>query len=139
MAKVKTCKWWIVIGNTITNKILSIQKVTLKSKIVKSINLICPLEIDNSSIKVYILSDSYFGLDQEYSLPFLSRNKYITSKYYTNSFDDILSDHLKKRNLTKVNVNDKEEGDKFDITYAVTDEKEENEEFIEEDIVYDNW
>ncbi len=79
--KIKNCRWFIIIGNVKTNEVLAFEKLAFKEKRNRKINFTAPKEIDEDSIKLYIMSDSYFGLDQEYNLNLKQINKGIMDKY----------------------------------------------------------
>jgi activating signal cointegrator complex subunit 3 len=78
--KIKSCRWFIVIGNESTNEILAFEKVSFKEKITKNIVFTTPCVIDDNSLQVYIISDSYFGIDQQYSIRLQSINNMIIRK-----------------------------------------------------------
>ncbi len=46
-------------------KFLVFEKVSFKEKVFKNNTFIAPKEIDNDSLILYIISDSYFGLEQK--------------------------------------------------------------------------
>ena len=58
--------WWIVIGDPKTNTLLSIKRISLQQK-AKDIKLdfVAP-QPAKYSYKLYFMSDSYLGCDQEY-------------------------------------------------------------------------
>ena len=78
--KIKSCRWFIVIGNERTNEILAFEKVSFKEKVTKNIVFTTPCVIDDNSLQVYIISDSYFGIDQQYSIRLQSINNMIIRK-----------------------------------------------------------
>ena len=79
--KIKNCRWFVIIGNIKTNEVLAFEKIAFKEKRNRKINFTAPKDIDEDSIKLYIMSDSYFGLDQEYNLNLKQINKGIMDKY----------------------------------------------------------
>jgi len=79
--KIKNCRWFVIVGNVKTNEVLAFEKIAFKEKRNRKINFMAPREIDEDSIKLYIMSDSYFGLDQEYNLNLKQINKGIMDKY----------------------------------------------------------
>ena len=79
--KIKNCRWFIIIGNVKTNEVLAFEKVAFKEKRNCKITFTAPKNIDEDSIKLYIMSDSYFGLDQEYNINLKQINKGIMDKY----------------------------------------------------------
>ena len=61
--------WWVVIGNASNNSLLSIKRVNLvKSQKVK-LQFLAPEEAGDYNLKLYLISDSYMGCDQEFDLP----------------------------------------------------------------------
>ena len=79
--KIKNGRWFVIIGNVKTNEVLAFEKLAFKEKRNKKINFTAPKDIDEDSIKLYIMSDSYFGLDQEYNINLKQINKGIMDKY----------------------------------------------------------
>jgi pre-mRNA-splicing helicase BRR2 len=61
--------WWIVVGNTKTNSLLSLKRVTLQRKQQVMLEFIAPEEPGDYSLTLFCMSDSYLGCDQEYSVP----------------------------------------------------------------------
>lgn len=61
--------WWIVIGNTKTNSLLSLKRVTLQRKQQVMLEFIAPEEPGDYSLTLFCMSDSYLGCDQEYIVP----------------------------------------------------------------------
>jgi len=60
--------WWIVIGDPKTNQLVSIKRVIVKKKSKTKVEFIAP-EPGEYTYKLYFMSDSYLGVDQEYDLP----------------------------------------------------------------------
>ena len=121
--KMKNCRWFIIIGNIKTNEILAFEKIAFKEKRNRKINFTAPKNIDEDSIKLYIISDSYFGLDQEYNLNLKQINKGIKDKY------GIIE--LKEKVEDKKIENDDEEVEKE--TQKGEDEED------DEDLYLENW
>ena len=126
--KIKSGRWFIIVGNTKTNEVLAFEKVAFKEKKNKKINFTAPENIDESSIKLYIMSDSYFGLDQEYNLNLQQINKGIMDKYGIIEIKD------KKVEKEEKSEDKKEEND--DVEKET--QKDENEE-DDEDLYLENW
>lgn len=60
--------WWLVVGDTKSNQLLAIKRVSLQRKSkVKLDNITAPSEPGNKSFTLYFMCDSYMGCDQEYS------------------------------------------------------------------------
>ena len=123
--KKKNCRWFIILGNVKTNEVLAFEKVAFKEKRNCKITFTAPNIIDEDSIKLYIMSDSYFGLDQEYNINLKKINKGIMDKY------GIIEIKQKKEIEDKDN---KENGeDKFDEETQKDDDED------EEDLYLENW
>jgi len=68
LPKEKMEGWWLVVGDTRANKVLSIKRVGLvKSQKVK-LEFVAP-EAGDHSLTLFCMSDSYLGCDQEYQMP----------------------------------------------------------------------
>ena len=124
--KIKNCRWFIIIGNVKTNEVLAFEKVTFKEKRNCKITFTAPKNIDEDSIKLYIMSDSYFGLDQEYNINLKKINKGIMDKF------GIIEIKQKKEEKDEDNKKDVED-DKFD------EETQKDEDENEEDYYLENW
>jgi pre-mRNA-splicing helicase BRR2 len=61
--------WWIVVGDTSTNSLLSLKKVSLRQKQKVVLEFIAPEEPGDYNLTLFCMSDSYLGCDQEYSVP----------------------------------------------------------------------
>ena len=125
--KIKNCRWFIIIGNVKTNEVLAFEKIGFKEKRNKTINFTAPKEIDEDSIKLYIMSDSYFGLDQEYNINLKEINKGIMDKY------GIIEIKQNKKSDEDKNK-DKEDEDVEKETQKGDDDEED-----EEDLYLENW
>ena len=124
--KIKNCRWFIILGNVKTNEVLAFEKVAFKEKKNSKITFTAPKNIDENSIKLYIMSDSYFGLDQEYNINLKKINKGIMDKY------GIIEIKQKKDIEDKDNVIENED-DKDD------EETQKDEGENEEDLYLENW
>ena len=123
-SKIKNCRWFVIVGNVKTNEVLAFEKIAFKEKRNRKINFMAPREIDEDSIKLYILSDSYFGLDQEYNLNLKQINKGIMDKY------GIIEIKQKKDIDEKENEKEDEKSEK---------ETQRDEEEDPEDLYLENW
>lgn len=72
--------WWVVVGDSNNNSLVSIKRVTLQQKAKVKLELIAPAP-GLHSYTIYFMSDSYTGCDQEYKFN-------IEVKEDTNSDDD---------------------------------------------------
>ncbi|GFQ00264.1 U5 small nuclear ribonucleoprotein 200 kDa helicase [Phtheirospermum japonicum] len=59
--------WWLVVGDTKTNQLLAIKRVTLQRKSRVKLDFTAPTEPGKRSYTLYFMCDSYLGCDQEYS------------------------------------------------------------------------
>merc|ERR1712112_348703 len=57
--------WWVVIGDSKTNSLLSIKRLTLQQKAKFKLDFVAP-RAGQYSYSLYFKSDSYMGCDQEY-------------------------------------------------------------------------
>jgi len=58
--------WWVVIGDTKTNTLHSIKRLTLNQKAKIKLDYTAPSTINSHSYVLYLMSDAYVGCDQEY-------------------------------------------------------------------------
>ena len=128
--KIKNCRWFIILGNVKTNEVLAFEKVAFKEKRNIKINFTVPKNIDEDSIKLYIISDSYFGLDQEYNINLKQINKGIMDKY---GIIEIKPKQEKEEKEEKDDNGDKNDEDKFD------EETQKDEGENDEDLYLENW
>ena len=117
--KIKSCRWFIVIGNVKTNTILGFEKISFKERVTKSIEFSLPEVIDNDSLMLYVLSDTYFGLDQQYEIHLKDINKMIMEKY---GLVELPPADLPKKAEKKDDDSDKE---------TKKDDEEDDEDFLE--------
>ena len=61
--------WWIVIGDTSTNALLSLKRVNLRRKQKVGLEFLAPDDAGDYDLTLFCMSDSYLGCDQEYSMP----------------------------------------------------------------------
>ena len=99
-----------------------------KEKIFRNISFIAPKEIDNDSLVLYIISDSYFGLDQQYNIRLLDINKGIMDKF---GIIEV------KNNNKEFEKEDKDDNNNSQSDDDVETKKDENEQ--EDDIFLENW
>ncbi|XP_067928050.1 U5 small nuclear ribonucleoprotein 200 kDa helicase-like [Watersipora subatra] len=57
--------WWLVIGDSKTNSLISIKRLTLAQKVKVKLDFVAP-SAGKHSYTLYFMSDSYMGCDQEY-------------------------------------------------------------------------
>jgi pre-mRNA-splicing helicase BRR2 len=61
--------WWVVVGDTSTNTLYSLKRVNLHLKQKVSLEFLGPEEAGDYNLTLFVMSDSYLGCDQEYSVP----------------------------------------------------------------------
>ncbi|XP_076460821.1 U5 small nuclear ribonucleoprotein 200 kDa helicase-like [Babylonia areolata] len=59
--------WWVVIGDSKNNSLLSIKRLTLQQKAKVKLDFLAP-SVGRHTYTVYFMSDSYMGCDQEYKI-----------------------------------------------------------------------
>jgi pre-mRNA-splicing helicase BRR2 len=64
----KTEGWWLVVGDTNSNSLLSIKRVTIGRKSKAKLEFSAPENPGDYNLTLYLMSDSYLGCDQEYEL-----------------------------------------------------------------------
>jgi pre-mRNA-splicing helicase BRR2 len=60
--------WWIVIGDTKTNSLLSVKRVNLQVTQKIILEFVAPEDPGDYDLTLFCMSDSYLGCDQEYSV-----------------------------------------------------------------------
>lgn len=60
--------WWLVVGDTAANALLSIKRVNLQQKAKVKLDFVAPAPGEHKYM-LYFMCDSYLGCDQEYELP----------------------------------------------------------------------
>jgi pre-mRNA-splicing helicase BRR2 len=68
--KQKAEGWWLVIGDTSNNSLLSIKRVNLKQTAKVRLDFTAPEEEGEHNYTLYFMCDGYLGCDQEYELEF---------------------------------------------------------------------
>ena len=59
--------WWLVVGDVAANSLLCIKRISLQLKAKVKLEFTAP-EPGEYAYKLYLMSDSYLGCDQEYEL-----------------------------------------------------------------------
>ncbi|KAJ0247227.1 Sec63 domain-containing protein [Hirschfeldia incana] len=65
--KTKEEGWWLVVGDTKTNQLVAIKRVSLQKKAKVKLDFQVPSEAGEKPYTLYFMCDSYLGCDQEYS------------------------------------------------------------------------
>ena len=60
--------WWLVVGDTNTNNLLSIKRFTLNKETKVKLEFTAPDDPGDYNFTLYLMSDSYMGCDQEYDV-----------------------------------------------------------------------
>lgn len=68
--KPKECTWFLLIGNEETNELVAMKRIAFKRFASKNLNICLPKNFKTEKLKVFLLCDSYIGLDQEYTIDF---------------------------------------------------------------------
>eukprot|EP00456_Euglypha_rotunda_P073343 TRINITY_DN6677_c2_g1_i12.p1 TRINITY_DN6677_c2_g1~~TRINITY_DN6677_c2_g1_i12.p1 ORF type:complete len:299 (+),score=42.45 TRINITY_DN6677_c2_g1_i12:100-897(+) len=67
--QLKTEGWWLVVGNSKTNELISIKRVAMKKKkMAVALDFVAPSQPGDHTLMLYFMSDSYMGCDQEYEI-----------------------------------------------------------------------
>ena len=61
--------WWVILGDTKTNSLLSLKRVNLRHKQKVSLEFLAPEEAGDYDLTLFCMSDSYMGCDQEFLVP----------------------------------------------------------------------
>ncbi|GJW78543.1 DExH-box ATP-dependent RNA helicase DExH12-like protein [Tanacetum coccineum] len=64
--KTKEEGWWLVVGDTKSNQLLAIKRVSLQRKAKVKLDVTVPSEAGKKNFMLYFMCDSYMGCDQEY-------------------------------------------------------------------------
>ncbi len=67
--KVKDVTWWVVVGDK-NNRLLGLKKVSIRKKVNLKVQIEVPSNLQNNKVYVYLMADSYIGLDQVYPVNF---------------------------------------------------------------------
>jgi pre-mRNA-splicing helicase BRR2 len=59
--------WWLVVGDTKSNQLLAIKRVSLQRKSKVKLEFAAPADTGRKSYTLYFMCDSYLGCDQEYN------------------------------------------------------------------------
>ncbi|GAB4840529.1 DExH-box ATP-dependent RNA helicase DExH12 [Ancistrocladus abbreviatus] len=65
--KAKEEGWWLLVGDTESNQLLAIRRVTLQRKSKVKLEIAAPAESAKRTYTLYFMCDSYMGSDEEYS------------------------------------------------------------------------
>lgn len=65
--KAKEEGWWLVVGDTKSNQLLAIKRVSLQRRSKVKLDFTASMEAGKKSYTLYFMCDSYLGCDQEYT------------------------------------------------------------------------
>ena len=77
--KVKEAGWFIVVANPDTKEVICLKRVSFKRHISKTLIVVLPDDFKNTPLQVLLMSDSYIGIDQTYTIDLNKVNQKIAS------------------------------------------------------------
>jgi len=69
--KPKDANWILIVGNPSKNDVLGIKRIQFNWQTSKTLNVQLPDDFLNEKLSLFLMCDSYIGLDQEYSIDLL--------------------------------------------------------------------
>jgi hypothetical protein len=67
--KIKDVTWWILVGDQ-QNNLLGVRKASIKKKVSIKMQIDLPDDLHKNPVHVYLMADSYAGLDQQVKVQF---------------------------------------------------------------------
>lgn len=61
--------WWVVVGDLTNNALLTVKRIPIGDFTKAKLEFSAPDTPGDYKLRLYLISDSYFGCDQEYSFP----------------------------------------------------------------------
>ena len=61
--------WWVLVGDN-KNNLLAVKKISVKKKLQLKVQIDLPEDLHSNSVSVYLMADSYVGLDQVQKVAF---------------------------------------------------------------------
>lgn len=61
--------WWVLVGDN-KNNLLAVKKISVKKKVQLKVQIDLPEDLHTNSVSVYLMADSYVGLDQVQKVAF---------------------------------------------------------------------
>lgn len=78
--KYKEASWFLIIANSVTGQLLCLKRVAFKRFTQKNLVVLLPEDFEREKyLKIYLMCDSYIGLDQEYTVDLLKVNQILAS------------------------------------------------------------
>ena len=71
--KIKDVTWWILVGDK-QNRLLGLSKASIKKKVNIRMQVDLPDDLQKNPVYVYLMADSYVGLDQVSKVHFLVKD-----------------------------------------------------------------
>ena len=71
--KIKDVTWWILVADN-DNHLLALRKASIKRKVELKMQIDLPEDLNNHPVSVWLMADSYVGLDQIQIVKFKIRN-----------------------------------------------------------------
>lgn len=75
--KPKECSWFLLIGNPAKNELLAMKRIAFKRYASKRLTLCLPQSFAEEQLEIYLMCDSYIGLDQAYQIDLEKINEVI--------------------------------------------------------------
>ena len=72
--KPKECTWFLFVGNQQTNELVAMKRVAFKRFTTKNLAICLPKNFDSERYQLFLMCDSYIGLDQEFTIDFAAIN-----------------------------------------------------------------
>jgi hypothetical protein len=72
--KAKDASWILIVGNPKTNDILALKRLSFNRYASKNLTVALPEDFFEEKLELYLMSDSYIGLDQYYTIDLLQIN-----------------------------------------------------------------
>ena len=72
--KVKDCSWFLIIGNPTKNDVVAMKRVNFNRYTSKSLTIVLPDDFLKEKLELYLMSDSYIGMDQYYQIDLIQIN-----------------------------------------------------------------
>jgi hypothetical protein len=76
-AKFKEAAWFVLVVNKKTNEIIVVKRISFKRRTSKSLAIALPDDFEEETFDVYLMCDSYVGLDQIINVDFYDANEAI--------------------------------------------------------------
>ena len=75
--KPKECTWFLFVGNQKTNELLAMKRIAFKRFASKKLTIPLPHDFDKDKLDLFLMCDSYIGLDQQCSIDLVQINRQI--------------------------------------------------------------